>query len=145
MGKKATVNLGDIFLVPLDERDEITPKDGLDHRNKYCLVVGFLEYGYYVVYFILNSDPNPNFINTHERLSCQYPLSYKDYPHLIRPNKDPSYLDLGHIRKIEKQRLIDEGKLCGTLTASDYKNIFEWLIEGDYYPPKTKKKHGWIR
>lgn len=136
--------LGDIFYISLTQEDNITPKGGFDHRYKYCFVVGFSEYGFYVVYFIMNSQPNPNYINTYELLSCQYPLSYKHYPSIIKPDKDPSYLDLGHPREIERKRLESEGKFCGTLTASDYKNIFEWLKESDQYSPKQKKKYGWI-
>lgn len=88
------VNLGDIYYIPLTEADDVTPKGGYDHRRKYCFVVGFSEYGFYVVYFLMNSVVNTKYINTHDLLSCQYPLCHKDYPTIIRPEKDPSYLDL---------------------------------------------------
>ena len=138
------VKLGDIFYVPLTREDDVTPKGGMDHRNKYCFVVGFSEYGYYVVYFLMNSQPNPKFINTYELLSCQYPLSRRDYPAIIQPEKDPSYLDLGHAREIERVRLETEGKWCGMLTESDYRNIMEWLRDSEQYSPKLKRRYGWI-
>ena len=92
----------------------------------------------------MNSQPNPKFINTYELLSCQYPLYHKDYPTIIRPDKDPSYLDLGHAREIEKSRLLNEGEFKGRLIESDFSNIFEWLINSDQYSPKLKKRYGWI-
>ena len=138
------VKLGDIFKVPLTTEDEITPKGGWEHRNKYCFVVGFSEYGFYVVYFIMNSKINTNFINTHERLSCQYPLSHKDYPLIITEDKDSSYLDLGHAREIEKARLLKEGEYKGSLTQSDSDNIFAWLRDSNQYSPKMKRRYGWL-
>lgn len=138
------VNLGDIYYIPLTQEDDVTPKGGLDHRNKYCFVVGFSEYGYYVVYFLMNSQPNPKYINTNELLSCQYPLSRKDYPAIIKPDKDPSFLDLGHAREIEKTRLFRDGEYRGSLTATDHQNIFQWLRDSELYSPKQKKRFGWI-
>ena len=138
------VNLGDIYYIPLTQSDDVTSKGGYDHRYKYCFVVGFSEYGFYVVYFLMNSQPNSNYINTYKRLSCQYPLSHNDYPNIIKPEKSPSYLDLGHAKKIEKTRLLTTGKFQGSLTKSDYKNIFDWLRNSDQYSPKQKKRYGWI-
>lgn len=139
-----TVKVGDIFKVPLTAEDDITPKGGLDHRRKYCFVVGFSEYGFYVVYFVMNSKINTNYINTHDRLSCQYPLTHRDYPTIIEEDKDPSYLDLGHAREIEKERLLKHGEYRGALCQSDYDNIFEWLRNSDQYSPKMKRRYGWI-
>ena len=144
MAESQQVKLGDIFYVPLSEEDDVTPKGGFDHRFKFCFVVGFSEYGFYVVYFLMNSSINLNYINTYGRLSCQYPLSHKDYPTIIKKDKDPSFLDLGHAREIEKERLISKGHYKGTLTSTDFKNIFEWLRNSDQYSPKLKKRYGWI-
>lgn len=144
MEKLRPVNLGDIYYIPLTQEDDVTPKGGYKHRNKYCFVVGFSEYGFYVVYFLMNSQPNPNYINTYERLSCQYPLRSKDYPTIIKPDKDPSFLDLGHAREIEKSRLLNEGEYRGSLTTSDHLNIFQWLRDSDQYSIKQKKRYGWI-
>lgn len=138
------VNLGDIFYIPLSKEDDVTPKGGYSQRRKYCFVVGFSEYGFYVVYFLMNSHPNPKFINTYDLLSCQYPLRHADYPFIIKPEKDPSYLDLGHAREIEKSRLLNEGEFKGTLIETDFRNIFEWLRNSDQYSPKLKKRYGWI-
>ncbi|MDE6335986.1 MAG: hypothetical protein K2J63_04890 [Muribaculaceae bacterium] len=138
------IKLGDIFYVSLSKEDDVTPKGGLDHRYKYCIVVGFSEYGFYVVYFLMNSHINTTYLNTYDRLSCQYPLTHRDYPTIIRKDKDPSFLDLGHPREIEKQRLVSEGRYIGKLTDSDYKNIFEWLRDSEQYSPKLKKRYGWI-
>lgn len=144
MTNAAQIKLGDIFYVSLTKEDDVTPKGGFAHRLKYCIVVGFSEFGFYVVYFLMNSHINKNFLNTYERLSCQYPLIHKDYPTIIREDKDPSFLDLGHPREIERERLISEGVYKGRLTDSDYKNIFEWLRDSDQYSPKLKKRYGWI-
>jgi hypothetical protein len=144
MEEQRQIKLGDIYYVPLTKDDDVTPKGGLDYRNKYCFVVGFSEYGFYVVYFLMNSQPNPNYIKTYESLSCQYPLSRKDYPTIIKPDKDPSYLDLGHAREIEKTRLLSEGEYRGSLTLADHQRIFQWLQDSEQYSVKQKKKFGWI-
>lgn len=87
----------DIFSISLTREDNITPKGGYESRRKYCFILGFAEYGYYVVYFVMNHQINENFINTDELLDCQYPLRHKDYPTIILEEYDPSYLDLGQI------------------------------------------------
>lgn len=144
MSTQRQINLGDIYYIPLTQDDDVTPKGGLDHRNKYCFIVGFSEYGFYVAYFLMNSEINQRHINTYELLSCQYPLSHADYPAIIKPDKDPSYLDLGHVREMEKTRLINQGIFKGTLTLRDHQNIFEWLKDSEQYSPKMKRRYGWI-
>lgn len=144
MSTQRQISLGDIYYIPLTQDDDVTPKGGLDHRNKYCFIVGFSEYGFYVAYFLMNSEINQRYINTHERLSCQYPLSHADYPAIIKPDKDPSYLDLGHVREMEQTRLINQGIFKGTLTPRDHQNIFEWLKDSEQYSPKMKRRYGWI-
>lgn len=144
MSTQRQISLGDIYYLPLTQDDDVTPKGGLDHRNKYCFIVGFSEYGFYVAYFLMNSEINQRHINTYERLSCQYPLSHADYPTIIKPDKDPSYLDLGHVREMEKTRLINQGIFKGTLTPSDHQNIFEWLKDSEQYSPKMKRRYGWV-
>lgn len=144
MDTSRRINIGDIFYLPLTRNDDITPKGGYESRNKFCFIVGFSEFGYYVVYFLMNSAINSKFINTHDRLSCQYPLSHKDYPDMILPEKDPSYLDLGHVREMEKERVLSEGLYRGSLTSSDLSNILQWLRETDQYSIKQKKRYGWI-
>ncbi len=144
MSTQRQISLGDIYYIPLTQDDDVTPKGGLDHRNKYCFIVGFSEYGFYVAYFLMNSEINQRHINTYERLSCQYPLSHADYPTIIKPDKDPSYLDLGHVRKMEKTRLINQSIFKGTLTSSDHQNIFEWLKDSEQYSPKMKRRYGWV-
>lgn len=144
MSTQRQISLGDIYYIPLTQDDDVTPKGGLDHRNKYCFIVGFSEYGFYVAYFLMNSEINQRHINTYKRLSCQYPLSHADYPAIIKPDKDPSYLDLGHVREMEKTRLINQGIFKGTLTPSDHQNIFEWLKDSEQYSPKMKRRYGWI-
>lgn len=137
------IKLGDIFYISLTQEDDVTPKNGMDHRYKYCFVVGFSEYGFYVAYFLMNSQVNQRYINTHDLLSCQYPLSHKDYPAIIIPEKDPSYLDLGHVREIEESRLLKNGKHVGSLTQADHRNIFEWLRDSELYSTKQKRRYGW--
>lgn len=144
METQRDIQLGDIYFIPLTRDDDVTPKGGYDHRNKYCFVVGFSEYGFYVAYFLMNSKINTKYNHTFERLSCQYPLTRADYPSIIMPDKDPSYLDLGHVREIEKTRLLTEGEYRGSLTKSDHCNIFEWLRNSEQYSPKMKQRYGWI-
>lgn len=55
MDTQREIQLGDIYFIPLTRDDDVTPKGGYDHRNKYCFVVGFSEYGFYVAYFLMNT------------------------------------------------------------------------------------------
>lgn len=138
------VKLGDIYYIPLTKDDDVTPKGGFSSRKKYCFIVGFSEYGFYVAYFLMNSHINVRHLNTPQLLSCQYPLRHKDYPEIIVAEKDPSYLDLGHVRELERSRLISDGVFKGTLIQSDFENIFTWLKHSDQYSPKQKHRYGWI-
>lgn len=144
MTPERVINIGDIYSIALTRADDVTPKGPYDSRRKYCFILGFTEYGYYVAYFLMNSHINSNFINTHDLLSCQYPLSMSDYPEIIVPEKDPSYLDLGHIRVLESQRLKEEGEYKGTLTPKDKETILNWLRKSEQYSTKEKKKYGWL-
>lgn len=144
MNTSHQIKIGDIFYIPLTRNDDVTPKGGYEKRNKYCFIVGFSDYGYYVAYFLMNSAINSKFLNTHDRLSCQYPLTHKDYPEMIQPEKDPSFLDLGHVREMEKERLLATGEYKGSLTSRDLDNIMMWLRDSDFYSVKQKKRYGWL-
>lgn len=55
---RKTVSVGDVFLVELDSRDGITPKDGAATRHKYFVVLGIDDEGNAYGGVIINSRIN---------------------------------------------------------------------------------------
>lgn len=49
------IEVGSIYRVELDEKDDVTPKDGMDYRPKFFIVIGNADYGYYVAYVLIIS------------------------------------------------------------------------------------------
>ena len=42
------VEIGSIYKMNLDQQDDVTPKNGIDFRPKYFIIIGNADYGYYV-------------------------------------------------------------------------------------------------
>lgn len=52
------VKIGNVYFIPLDERNGITPKDGDPSRNKFFIVLGFDADGNVVGGVVINSNIN---------------------------------------------------------------------------------------
>lgn len=136
------IEIGSIYRCNLDQKDDITPKDGMDFRPKFFVVIGNPDYGYYIAYVIINSETNTKFITTKELLDAQFPLKHEDYPSIFP--KDVSYLNLAKIRKMEASRLQEEGEYKGKLTERDLALVLETLRNSPLITPKEKKYCGLI-
>ena len=55
---RQSVNVGDVYLVELNQSDGITPKDGDETRHKYFIVLGFDNEGNAYGGVIINSRIN---------------------------------------------------------------------------------------
>ena len=55
---KQTVNVGDVFLLDLDQTDGVTPKGGDESRKKFFVVLGFDNEGNVYGGVIINSRIN---------------------------------------------------------------------------------------
>lgn len=137
------VEIGAIFKANLDERDEVTPKGGIDYRPKYFIVIGDADYGYYVAYILINKSINTKYLCTKELLNSQFPLYVKDYPDILKI--DPSYANLAKIREIEKERLLREATYQGKLVAKDLNLIIEALRNSEIITNKEKKRYGLVK
>lgn len=136
------IEVGTIFKMKLDEKDEVTPKGSIDYRPKFFIVVGNADYGYYVAYVLINKSINLKYNTTKELLSSQFPLRVKDYPGIF--TIDPSYVNLGKIREMERGRLDKEGIYQGKLNDNDLEMILTTLRESEVITAKEKKRIGLI-
>lgn len=73
-------------------------------------------------------------------LNSQFPLRQADYPAILKI--DPSYVNLGRIREMERERLDREAFYQGKLTDRDLELILTTLRESEVITPKEKKKYG---
>lgn len=136
------IEIGAIYRMNLDENDEVTPKDGMNYRPKFLIIVGNADYGYYVAYVLVNKNVNQKFLYSKELLDCQYPLHMKDYPEIFKI--DPSFANLAKIREIEQERLLKEASYQGKLTEKDLYLILESLKNSEILTVKEKKRFGFI-
>ena len=134
------VEIGSIFRMNLDEKDDVTPKGGIDFRPKFLVVIGSAEYGYYVAYVLVNKSINEKYNYSKELKDCQFPLHVKDYPGIFKI--DPSYVNLARVREMEKERLLKEAIYQGKLTERDLELIMETLRNSEVLTTKEKKRYG---
>ena len=136
------VEIGSIFRMNLDEKDDVTPKGGIDFRPKFLVVIGSAEYGYYVAYVLVNKSINEKYNYSKELKDCQFPLHMKDYSDILKI--DPSYVNLAGIREMEKERLLKEATYKGMLTERDLNLIMEALRNSEVLTTKEKKRYGLV-
>lgn len=138
--KSRNVEIGSIYKMNLDQQDDVTPKNGIDFRPKYFIIIGNADYGYYVAYILINKNINNNFLYSKELLDCQFPLRVKDYPGIFKI--DPSYANLARIREMEREKLLREATYQGKLTEKDLDLIIKALINSKIITPKEKRRYG---
>lgn len=134
--------IGAIYRMNMDKEQDVTPKGLLDFRPKYCIIIGNAEYGFYVAYVLINKSINNHFIYTKELLDLQFPLRVSDYPNIFKI--DPSYVNLGKIREMERTSFLEKATLYGNLTTSDCELILKALRNSTVLTPKQKKRYGLI-
>lgn len=61
---RQSIEIGDVFLIAMNQKNGITPKNGDDYRNKFFIVLGFDENGNAYGGVVINSNIN---VNTHLR------------------------------------------------------------------------------
>lgn len=140
----STIQIGDIYRVPLDRDDDVTPKGGASYRNKYCVVVATPEYGYFVAYLLVDHDINLKFNPTRDKIDGFYPITHADYPQIIIPKYDPSWVDTNTIREMEESRMLAMGTPCCRLNSRDFALILDVLRDSEELSPKQKRRMGLI-
>lgn len=68
------VEIGQIYKIKADERNEITPKDGMSFRPKFFVIVGFDDQGNIYGGVVFDSEINRDYISHEfEDFFYQYP------------------------------------------------------------------------
>lgn len=123
-----SISVGDVHLLPLNQKEGITPKDGQSYRNKFFIVLGFDTDGNIIGGIVINSNIN-------QRLST----AITDYLMPVTKEKLPfleydSFANCSHLVLVKREKFnrntfkgrIDDTKLLklitGTITESPYVN-----------------------
>lgn len=137
----ASVKVGDIIYVTLDEEDGLILKDGYKDRNKYIVIIGFTPEGVAIGALLINSEIDYS-KRSKELLNCQYPLMARNYRGIL---KYDSWLDCSDIFELSKLKITEKkGKLKGCLITEDRKRVIQFLKETDIFDNFTKKRYGII-
>lgn len=138
----ASVKVGDIIYVSLDEEDGLVLKDGYKERRKYIVIIGFTPEGMAVGSLLVNSKITP-LKRSGEWLDSQYPLLARNYRHILDYD---SWLDCSDIFEIPASKIADKGgRLKGALTDEDRERVMGFLRETDLFDKVTKKRYGIIK
>jgi hypothetical protein len=125
---------GRIVEIELSEEDGLILKDGYKTRIKYIVIISVDNDRVIYASFLINSKQNDL---TVELADLQYPIRYKDYPHLL---KYESYLDCSFLLPIERTRLISNGKDRGKLTDADLTDAILEIRNSKTISNKEKKR-----
>lgn len=103
---KASIKIGNVYRIKMDERNGLKPKPGDDSRNKFFIVLGFDSKGNIYGGVIINSNINQNI-----------PQSMKDW-HM--PVKCSKYSFLKHDSFID----------CSKLKTTNFEKFGRWQFLG---------------
>ena len=91
-----SLNIGDVHLLVMDRSNGITPKDGLESRNKFFVVLGFDKDGNVIGGLVINSHINHKLPTT--ITDYQLPVTVKQCPFL----KHDSYVNCSKLMMAER-------------------------------------------
>lgn len=92
------IKIGDVFLIPMDRRNGITPKDGDTYRNKYFIVLGFDNRGCVYGGVIINSGINQRVFQSIQ--DWHMPIKKAKYTFL----EHDSYVDCSRLKYVDIQK-----------------------------------------
>lgn len=128
-----SINIGDVFLIPMTKEEGITPKGYDEFRNKFFVVLGFDEEGYAYGGVIINSRINRNIpINIQE---LHMPIRCADYKFLTHN----SFVDCSqlHIVRLEKLKI---ELYKGNMTEEHIRLIIGTVTESKTISKKTLQR-----
>lgn len=90
--------IGDVHKIPLGKSEHITPKDGMDYRSKYLIILGFNSKGDAIGGVVINSN-----------ISLKLPPAITDYYFPVSTMKLPflhhnSFVNCTHIIRVRKDK-----------------------------------------
>lgn len=121
----ANISIGDIYTVPMNEENGITPKNGALFRPKFFIVLGVDDEGTIYGGVIINSGINKNIHITKQ--DYHYPIRKQDYPFL----KYDSYISCAEIKPLSLEKLL-RGTYAGNLRNDDLSLVREAVIESPF-------------
>lgn len=121
MMENRTIEIGQIFRIKADERNDITPKAGLAFRPKYFVVVGFDNQGNVYGGVVFDSVINRDFVSP-DFEDFFLPISCSKYAFL----EHDSYIDCRKMKPSALETLLD-GDFCGNILEEDFSNIVKLL------------------
>ena len=107
------MRIGDIYKIPMDEKDGITPKGG-KYRDKLIIILGVDSKNEYVGVVVANSNINLLW----DDFNFQYELKHEKYKKGLV--KD-SYVDCSILYSVDQNRIT--GKELDTIDLVDYEAI----------------------
>ena len=110
--KSRTIEIGQIYRIKADEKNDITPKTGMLFRPKFYVVMGFDNLGNVYGGVVFDSDINRNFVS-HDFEDFFLPISCSKYHFLDHD----SYIDCRRMKPSTLEKLL-EGEFCGIIAET---------------------------
>lgn len=123
--------IGNIYKIPMDEKDGITPKGNYDHRNKFIIIIGKDTSNNCLGVVVVNSKIN----HLWSEYDFQYELKSEKYVGIFKSN---SYVNCTSLRPINQSRLNDAK---GTIDQLDYDAIVRKIKNHPKIKKSTLKKY----
>ncbi|MDE6336160.1 MAG: hypothetical protein K2L34_06285 [Muribaculaceae bacterium] len=137
----ASINVGDIIYVSLDEEDGLILNKGYTTRKKFIVIIGFTPEGIAVGALLINSRLTPS-KRSREMMDSQYLLLRRNYPSILDYD---SWLDCSDIFELSKDKISERNaRLKGSLIEDDKERVFNILRETDMIDNITKRRFGII-
>lgn len=118
---KKTIQKGNVYRIPMDEKNGITPKNVGDlYRNKFFIVLGFMPDGAVYGGVIINSEINKSLPIAIQKLHI--PIQRIHYNFLVRD----SYVNCSDIKRVNINSF-SKWQYLGVLNETDFNIIVETL------------------
>lgn len=123
--KPEDIRIGDIFRIRMDESNGIIPKDGLDFRPKFFIILGCAPDGTLYGGVVINKAVNPNIPEAKQKLHME--IQRKDYGFLTR---EKSYIDCSKVMQVSVATILT-WEYLGAAPANDIPLIINSLTSPD--------------
>lgn len=123
--KPEDIRIGDVFRIRMDESNGIIPKDGLDFRPRFFIILGCAPDGTLYGGVVINKAVNPNIPEAKQKLHME--IQRKDYGFLTR---EKSYIDCSKVMQVSVATILT-WEYLGAAPANDIPLIINSLTSPD--------------
>lgn len=123
--KANNIEIGNVYLTPMDESSGITPKDGELFKPKFFIVLGIDDEGNLYGGTVINSTINKN-LNQIKR-DYHYPIKYENYDFL----EHDSFVNCAELKILTIEQ-ITKGKFVGCIEETELSLIKSAVVESPY-------------